>query len=283
MWPPDLENQQAILQSRLQTWRLEIPNVVSQLVVPDEAVRDKLRLKLEAQYHAAMMLLFQPSQALRRPNAKSCSICFESAVKRLMIYSRLYENEQLFCGWRSMQEIFHAGVTFLYLIYGLPSIRRSVSLLEVSKQMRLCSNLLSTGGEWWPSLKKAKKKLERVADLVMDKLNSVDAAFGTNEFGDKIVEPLSPTRLASSLGATTRLPNWESDGLLEPSSSRRAASMFTFPIVSPRRVGTECEGADEVPRQSEVFPSPDATTWGIPISNGGDIFDDTLWEFVHLS
>ncbi|KAL2831279.1 hypothetical protein BJY01DRAFT_254354 [Aspergillus pseudoustus] len=301
MWPPDLENQQAILKNKLQAWKLEIPGIVSQLVVPDEPLRDKLRLKLEAQYNSAMMLLFQPSQALRRPNVEACSICYETAVNRLMIYSQLYDNEQLFCGWRSMQDIFHAGVTFLYLVYGLPSIRKSVSLPEVSKKMRLCSNLLSTGGEWWPSLKKAKRRLERVADLVLDNLNSVNdatlpsqptqdiIALGTGELGDNTgLNPISP-RLPL---ATTQFSSWgfpvpASDALFEPPPQRNAR-MFTFPKVSPRRFGRESDVNDEIPRQSaDVFPEQaqsDATTgWSIPIPHGGELLDDTFWEFVHLN
>ncbi|KAL3484999.1 hypothetical protein BJX62DRAFT_229846 [Aspergillus germanicus] len=289
MWPADLENQQEILKSKLQAWYLEISSVVSQLIVPDEPLRDKLRLKLEAQYHAAMMLLFQPSQALRRPNVEACKICYESAVKRLMIHSELYENEQLFCGWRSMQDIFHAGVTYLYLVYGLPSIRKSVTLPELSKRMRLCSNLLSTGGEWWPSLKKAKKKLERVADLVIDKLYSVNDAvlasqstqdmndeLGANQVGDSTLEPLPDF---------SGLDFASSDGLFQ-TSTRRTPHMFTFPVVSPRRLGSEAEGGVGVQPQFETFtehPQSDATGCVIPISHTGGLFDDAFWEFVQLN
>ncbi|RAH66329.1 Zn(II)2Cys6 transcription factor [Aspergillus aculeatinus CBS 121060] len=285
MWPPDLGKQQAILKGKLQAWYLEIPNIMSQLIVPDEPLRDKLRLKLEARYYAAMMLLFQPSQALRRPNAEACKICYESAVKRLMIYSQLYENEQLFCGWRSMQDIFHSGVTFLYLLYGLPFIRQSVSLPEVSKIMRLCSNLLSTGGEWWPSLKKAKKRLESVADIVIDKLYSVNVAALPAQSAPDMNGGLGTTQLGEPL---PHYPSWEFPdiaGLFQP-SRRRTAPTSTFPVVSPRRSGTEAEGDGGMPQPLEILneqAQSDAPAWGNPIPHQAEVFDDPFWELVHLT
>ncbi|OOG00397.1 hypothetical protein ASPCADRAFT_13301, partial [Aspergillus carbonarius ITEM 5010] len=173
IWPSNLENQQGILKSKLEAWRHDIPGVMDQLTVPDELLRKRLRLKLEDQYHSAIMLLFQPSQALRKPSLEACRLCYDSAVARLSIYSELYELEQLFCSWRSVQGIFHAGVTLIYLVCGLPSVQQSVSLPSVSKNMRLCSNLLSTGGEWWPSVRKAKRRLERAADLLIERLNTL--------------------------------------------------------------------------------------------------------------
>ncbi|KAK6826580.1 hypothetical protein RU639_005403 [Aspergillus parasiticus] len=301
MWPQDFTNQQGILKSKLHAWYLEIPNVVSQLVIPDETLRERLRLKLEAQYHSAMMLLFQPSQALRKPSLEACVICYESAIRRLAIYSQLYEKEQLFHSWRSMQDIFHAGVTFIYTVCASPSLQQTVSLPVMSKNMRRCSNLLSTGGEWWPSLKKAKTRLEMAADLMIEKFNTLNQTIlppppiqdmslpGLNESGGRGLESMSPTLALPS----TRFTCWDfpvpglnaSDSLFQPSIWRNNNS-FTFPVVSPARSAPEVEEdivAHGQPKPVSENTNIDSTRLTSLNASEEGSFDDILREFVQTS
>ncbi|CAG8893588.1 unnamed protein product [Penicillium salamii] len=294
IWPSDLENQQSILKGRLDTWRQEITSVVSQLNVPDEFLRNRLRLKLEAQYYSAIMLLFQPSQALRKPNPEACRLCYRSAVARLSIYAELYEIEQLFCSWRSMQDIFHAGVTLIYLVCGLPSVQQSVSLPSVSKNMRLCSSLLSTGGEWWPSVKKVKRRFERAADLLIEKLSRLNNSllssqhaqdminFDTTRSSEQDPEPISP-RFALSLNCSSggNFPVATNDGFL-PNWNQPTSHPMTFPVVSPAKF----DGTDDAASGRESADGPsvqehsDSVDWRFPIFNGEEPVDDTLWQFV---
>lgn len=297
IWPSDLENQQSILKSKLETWRHDIPGVIDKLTVPDELLRKRLRLKLEAQYHSAIMLLFQPSQALRKPSLEACRLCYDSAIARLSIYSNLYELEQLFCSWRSMQDIFHAGVTLIYLVCGLPSVQQSVSLPNVSRNMRLCSNLLSTGGEWWPSVRKAKRRLERAADLLIERLNTLNTSALQSQNSQDVtildrggvpgrgLAPLS-SRFASSL---TRFSGWNfplstNDGYLQ-NSNRPTSRPLTFPVVSP--VGFDAKdgpassrGQADAPPEQEHIDSLDSC---FPILSGEESIDDNFWQFVQFS
>lgn len=295
LWPADLENQQRILQSKLEVWRHEIAAVVNKISVPDESLRHRLQLKLAAQYHSSIMLLFQPSQALRKPDPEACRLCYESAVARLSIYSEMYEIEQLFCSWRSVQDIFHAGVTLIYLVCGLPSVQQSVSLPSVSRNMRLCSSLLSTGGEWWPSVKKAKRRLERAADLLIEKLSSLKNLVLQSQHPQNLLpldrrgssferdpEPMSPSfALSLTYPPGGDFPNATNDGFLQ-NSTRPTSHQFTFPVVSPVRFDTandalrDRDQAEGPPEHENSF----AGDWFFPVLGGDDPVDDTLWQFL---
>ncbi|RFU28113.1 hypothetical protein B7463_g8221, partial [Scytalidium lignicola] len=174
VWPTDLDGWQADMHTRLRDWQAELANVSHQLdqEMPQDECR-RLCTKLEVQFHAAMMLLYQPSQVYPVPSEASLSLCFRSASQRLRGYSVLHEMDNLRQSWRSVQSVFASGATMIYCFWTSKAVQESTTLTEMSRDLRICSNLLSVAGEWWPSVKKGKASFEKIVDLTIRKLASL--------------------------------------------------------------------------------------------------------------
>lgn len=127
-----------------------------------------LSIKLKIHYHGAMCLLHQPSQAILHPNDQALQTCFESATQRLRLYEALYESGNLYHSWRTVQDVFLAGATIMYCVSISSTVRRSISLSSLARDFRSCSNLLSSGGEWWPRIRNARSSLERLASHTLE-------------------------------------------------------------------------------------------------------------------
>ncbi|GJD02524.1 hypothetical protein ColKHC_11349 [Colletotrichum higginsianum] len=117
----------------------------------DNRQRRMWQLKLKIKYHTAMVMLFQPSQAVRNPPPESLHVCFDNASSILQDYQALYEMQGLHHGWRTVQNIFAAGATLIYSFWTCPMVRQTASTADLSRSLRACSGLLTVGGEWWPS------------------------------------------------------------------------------------------------------------------------------------
>lgn len=134
------------------------------------------RLKLEVRYHLALVLLYQPSQEIRHPSQDHLLQCFGSACSILDNYQLLYENKALYHGWFTVQNIFAAGATLVYSFWTSPAVRRDATGVQLLRRLRTCSNLLSAGGEWWPSARKGLDSFGSVVDLTIQRLYDGDGA-----------------------------------------------------------------------------------------------------------
>jgi hypothetical protein len=132
------------------------------------------RLKLEIRYHLALVLLYQPSQEIRNPSQDHLLQCFSSACSILDNYQVLYENKALYHGWFTVQNIFAAGATLVYSFWTSPAVRRDATGVQLLRRLRTCSNLLSAGGEWWPSARKGLDSFGSVVDLTIQRLYDGD-------------------------------------------------------------------------------------------------------------
>ena len=164
--PDEFLLKQKQLREELSQWLTESSDVVLAALPSDQRLR--LSTKLNIQFHSAMCLLHQPSQAIIRPNDEVLQICFESATQRIRLYETLYESGTLCHSWRTVQDMFLAGATVMYCVCMSSNVRRSVSLTSLARDFRSCSSMLSVGGEWWPMIRNARSSLERLASHTLE-------------------------------------------------------------------------------------------------------------------
>lgn len=175
-WPADHQTTQNAIRQRLQNWRRDISsmsNVLPQDVSDEDHQLDMRRYELtvQSQFFAAMILLYQPSQMIPHPSEEALLICYQCAASRINIYNSLYNAEGLFQSWRSVQGVFSSGATMIYCLWTSSSVQRSVPLSSAMTDLRTCTNLLSVGGEWWPSVKRGKETFGRAMDALLKKLD----------------------------------------------------------------------------------------------------------------
>ncbi|KAH8889008.1 hypothetical protein GQ53DRAFT_870729 [Thozetella sp. PMI_491] len=173
-WPADPRVQQRKTQAALDQWWAQTSEI-SSLHKVDNHQRKVWQLKLKIRYHTTKLLLFQPSQVIKTPSEASLAICFDSACSIIESYQKLYEAHALHHSWRTVQNVFAAGASIIYTFWTSKSVQRSSSAPALSKTLRTCSSLLTIGGEWWPSAKRASVRFGSVADLTIRKLYT-DAA-----------------------------------------------------------------------------------------------------------
>ncbi|KAL7919036.1 hypothetical protein ACQKWADRAFT_330084 [Trichoderma austrokoningii] len=185
-WPTDHQATQDVIRQRLQSWRREISSISS--VLPqdfgdEDCELDMRRYELAAQsqFFAAMILLYQPSQMIPHPGEEALLICYQCAASRINIYNSLYNVEGLFQSWRSVQGIFSSGATMIYCLWTSSSVQKSVPLSRAMTDLRTCTNLLSIGGEWWPSVKRGKETFGRAIDALLKKLDRSKASSQTED------------------------------------------------------------------------------------------------------
>lgn len=169
--PNDPWQHQSRIKGTLSDWKSRIPSVDDEdLRGIDRRQRQIWHLKLEIRYHTAMLLLYQPSQAIRDPNPDQLITCYSHASSVLKIYQSLHDIEGLHFDWRSVHSIFAAGATVVYCFWMSSSVRQSVVPSELTRSLRTCSSLLALGGEWWPSAKRGQSSFGPVVDLTVERL-----------------------------------------------------------------------------------------------------------------
>ncbi|KAF2011517.1 hypothetical protein BU24DRAFT_282921 [Aaosphaeria arxii CBS 175.79] len=174
VWPSDHSSSQASIRTKLDDWRRHTLAMAEKLVPEFEEDRLAYRnyeLKLTSQYFAAMILLHQPSQAIPEPSQESLLTCYQCAAWRLNTYNDLYHADSYYQSWRSVQGIFSSGATMIYCLWTSTLVRATVPVTEAIKDLRTCTNLLSVGGEWWPSVKKGKESFGRAMDALLKRMD----------------------------------------------------------------------------------------------------------------
>jgi hypothetical protein len=169
-WPANPDSHQLRIKGELERWREAVSHESFNYLGLEQRQRQIWRLKLEILYHTTMVLLFQPSQVIRTPSREALRVCFDNASCIIRDYQLLHDLHGLQHGWRAVQNIFAAGATLIYSFWTSDWVRQQASTTDVSKSLRTCSNLLTIGGEWWPSAKSGQSSLGAVADLTLRKL-----------------------------------------------------------------------------------------------------------------
>jgi hypothetical protein len=175
-WPTNHQETQNAIQQRLENWRREISSlseVLPQNTHDEDNLLDTRRYELiaQSQFFAAMVLLYQPSQMIPHPGEEALLMCYKCAASRISIYNSLYNADGLVQSWRNVQGVFSSGATMIYCLWTSRFVQRSVSASKAMTDLRTCTNLLSVGGEWWPSVKRGKETFGRAMDALLKKLD----------------------------------------------------------------------------------------------------------------
>lgn len=174
-WPSDHGETQKQIRQRLESWRFEARAWFDAHTetVKDQEQQSYVRrydLMLQCQFFAATILLYQPSQMIPRPSEEALLTCYQCAAGRINVYNNLHNADGLIQGWRSVQGIFASGATMIYCLWSSRHVQRSIPLSESITDLRTCTNLLSVGGEYWPSVKRGKETFGRAMDALLKKL-----------------------------------------------------------------------------------------------------------------
>ncbi|GAP83341.1 putative zn 2cys6 transcription factor [Rosellinia necatrix] len=161
------------------------------------------RLKLQIKFHTTMILLFQPSQAIRNPCEESLQAVFNSASYILQGYQNLHDQHGLHYGWKSVQNIFAAGAALIYSFWTSATVQDSANSMMLSRDLRTCSSLLSVGGEWWPSVRKSLLNLGSIIDLTIQRLYTK---------GPPLKQPRLPTQQPNTSTTEGNTYNFERGG-----------------------------------------------------------------------
>lgn len=174
IWPSNLESIQKRIKNDIDQWLADSSTVVTKVDSEESLILHCENLKLESQYHFAVTLLYQPSQVFRSPTQHALSLCYQSSSKRLRIYSYLNNEEQLYYNWRNIHGIFSSGATIVYCLWVSPNLRKTINFADALRDLLTCSNLLSIGGQWWPSVRQGKESFEKVMDLTIKEMSRLE-------------------------------------------------------------------------------------------------------------
>ncbi|KAK1598471.1 uncharacterized protein LY79DRAFT_656148 [Colletotrichum navitas] len=168
--PADPEAQQTRIRDEIVRWWERVADEPFNFPGLDNRHRRMWRLKLKIKHHTTMIMLFQPSQAIRNPPPESLQVCFNNAASILQDYQTLHDLQGVHHGWRTVQNIFAAGATLIYSFWTCSAVRNNASIADLSRSLRACSGLLAVGGEWWPSVKKGQRSFGAIVDLTIRRL-----------------------------------------------------------------------------------------------------------------
>lgn len=171
-WAGDNAIHQPRLRAELDTWYSDINNITHGTDTQDEEKR-QWQLQLEQAYHAAIILLYQPSHVFRQPGVEALQQCLNASSKQLACFNKLHERDSLQFDWRTVRSVFACGATIVYCFWTINTTKSTSQMEDISASLRLCSNLLAIGGTRWPSVKKGRISFERLVDLTLRKMNDV--------------------------------------------------------------------------------------------------------------
>ncbi|GLA68253.1 hypothetical protein AtubIFM55763_003322 [Aspergillus tubingensis] len=140
-----------------------LPKQLRPLVWPNDLENHQAQIKLDLDAWLTETSLIQPPTD-REEDRKSVD-------RKLRIYDHLSSEEQLLYNWRNIHGIFSSGATLIYCIWASPSLQATTPFAEVLKDLRTCSNLLSIGGQWWPSVRNGKGSFDKMVDLTIRQLS----------------------------------------------------------------------------------------------------------------
>lgn len=222
IWPADLENIQKHIRSGLDQWLADSSSMVPKANAEESLVRHCENLKLELQYHAVVTLLYQPSQVFRFPTQHALSLCHQSSSRRLRIYNYLNSEEQLYYSWRNIHGIFSSGATIIYCFWASRGLQNTIPFSDALRDLRTCSNLLSIGGQWWPSVRKGKESFEKAMDLTIKGLSRLERHSSPTPLDRRPSHPVPSSALESMsdnqgrMNESTQISATENAEILHP-------------------------------------------------------------------
>ncbi|GMG10869.1 unnamed protein product [Aspergillus oryzae] len=215
IWPTDPASIQQRIKAKLDDWLAQTaslrPTSNMQDIEDGEVKFHCEQLKLESLYHSAITLLFQPSQVFRSPSRNALHLCYQSCRRRLRIYKYLNHEEKLHYTWRHVHGIFSSGATIVYCFWASRDLLETIPFSEALSDLRTCSNLLSVGSQWWPSLRRGKDSFDNMVDLTIKRLSQLQSLSQlqppSRTQRRRIVQSTDPQPLASNIGSMSDMVN----------------------------------------------------------------------------
>ncbi|KAL2831339.1 hypothetical protein BJY01DRAFT_108442 [Aspergillus pseudoustus] len=175
-WPAAPLAEQVRIKNALDAWLMEIKHICPSTGMPGEEQEvtsrsQCIRLKMETLYYGAVVLLYQPSQVCPSPSQPALLRCYRCSSERIRIYNHLNNEENLYYNWRNIHGIFSSGASIVYCFWASPEIQSMIPFAEALRDLRVCSNLLSIGGQWWPSVRNGKDNFDKIVDLTIKRLS----------------------------------------------------------------------------------------------------------------
>lgn len=169
VWPTNLIEIQTIIKTNLDEWLSGVQQITAVENIDDQesAIFHLQKMKHEQLYYSAVCLLFQPSQSFPSPSQEALKLCYNSCSKRLQIYDAVSSQEMLYYNWRNIHGIFSSGATIVYCAWSSEELQRTVPFSKLLRDLRTCSNHLSIGSQWWPSVRSGKESFEMMIDLII--------------------------------------------------------------------------------------------------------------------
>ncbi|KAL4876969.1 hypothetical protein BJY04DRAFT_231118 [Aspergillus karnatakaensis] len=253
-WPTDHAAEQTRLKTCLDDWLVEVRETCSSNIYGE---RGRKPFKLEVLYHGTVTLLYQPSQAFPSPVQSALLQCYHSSSERVRLYNHLNNEESLHFNWRNIHGIFSSGATIVYCFWASPEIQSLVPFSEALRTLRICSNLLSIGGQWWPTVRNGKENFDRIVDLTIKRLSQLHGSGNASADGQpphhrRRIGNLEPHRSSAEIAPFEGLPP-----LAEPEqASNYLATPHSFPF-------------DTLDDQNAAIPSVDS------------VMENFFTEFLH--
>ncbi|KAL3464494.1 hypothetical protein BJX64DRAFT_91874 [Aspergillus heterothallicus] len=243
-WPADPLTEQLRIKNDLDNWLIEVKHILSTTDTSrgDQEVTPRSRcicLKMETLYHGAVALLYQPSQACPSPPQSALLTCYRCSSERIRIYNELNNDENLYYNWRNIHGIFSSGASIVYCFWASSEIQSMIPFAEALRDLRVCSNLLSIGGQWWPSVRNGKDNFDRIVDLTIKRLSHLRSS-----------ETSSKRRRPHHEAGTEKGPRART-GMLDDSRLGIEPISIPFPLEAPefgsQGMLTQQAGASAIP------------------------------------
>ncbi|KAJ5712157.1 hypothetical protein N7488_006313 [Penicillium malachiteum] len=175
VWPTNLPEIQGNIKSKLDEWLLAVQRIeiVSAFSHEEKTKLNVEKMRLEQLYHWAICLLFQPSQMFPSPNSEALRLCYQSCSKRVQMYEAVSNQDMLYYNWRNIHGIFASGATIMYCAWVSEDLQGEIPFEKLLRDLRTCSNHLSIGSQWWPSVRSGKESFEMMIDLIIKHFNNI--------------------------------------------------------------------------------------------------------------
>lgn len=196
---------------------------------------------LELKYHHNLMLLHRPSPAIPQPSIDSWNICYNSAVRTIMIYSDLHRFSKLTNSWLTAHTVFVSGITFVYCLWVQPQTKSQTTLEAFTSNAAACTALLRFLGKTWTVAADAVEKFDRLVQMTASAWKSGEGTSGAEPAGAPetyISQPSASQRVLRSVHGydiaetTPTIRNMNSTSTTDQDATNEYSSDYGFEPMS---------------------------------------------------
>jgi hypothetical protein len=184
------------IQPRLQEWFSTIPNPLSahpQSIFANQAYWD-------AVYNNALLLLHRPNSSVQTPSSEALHISYDASCKLIASIKALQREGRLDVLWKSVYDLFMAGLTVIYCLWQSASIRSTHPVGKIIATLQSCASTLSAMSQNFSGAIGCRDAFDVLSQATVDWLVTSDAeetnrsrTLFEKQVGD-LLETLQPPR-----------------------------------------------------------------------------------------